>query len=420
MQIKAEIGEKNQFSFNAVLRAIEEDGVKYLEGVASSTNKDQHETIFSAECQDGFASDINNGKVIIDIGHSNKFTDFIGRAYSAQVIKEEDVTKLVVRIKLNQDSNNAQEVYRIILNPNTEMGEPESLGMSIMGTVVRWHKDENGIIIFDRVVLERIAITDKPSNTDTFINVIQRSIENKEESLVSEEKVEEVKDQVEQEVQREAEQPQVEEVKEVVEQVEIKRELQYTEDWKVTAMSIRETIAEYVTKMVNAITSVQASDLTAEMLLVAVKEFIDYYEDKLEYMLWDVEWYGIDETQVAREKSLVKQLMSKNNLSERLNYIIVEREKMSQEKVESVETQAEPQANSSEEVTVMREMLDLVKSLKDEVKSLKDSNESVSRELAEIKNKPTSAPTLPNEVVQREVKQEVSKEDLMLKFFNKK
>lgn len=417
MQIKAEMGENNQFSFNAVLRAVEENGVKYLEGVASSTSKDQHGTIFSEDCQDGFVSDINENNVVIDIKHSDNFMDFIGKADSATVIQEGDITKLVVRIKLNNNNPQATQLYNIIREPNVEMGEPDSLGMSIMGTAKKWHINSEGITIFDRVILERIAITDNPSNTDTFINVIKRSIEKREELMSeelnqTEEKIEEVQREVEIAPQEE---PQVEEVK-VQETVEIKRALDRTSEGKVTSASVRETIAEMVTKMVSAITAVQASDLTADMLLLAVKEFVDYYEDKLEYLMWDVEWYGIDETQVAREKSLVKQLKSKNNLSERIDVKILEREKMEQEKTEIVEQTVEPQVTPSES-DVMREVLDLVKSLKDEIKSLKEGNEKVERELTEIKNKPTASQVVPSQVVSREAKPQMTKGQMLSSFF---
>lgn len=416
MQIKAEMGENNQFSFNAVLRAVEENGIKYLEGVASSTSKDQHGTIFSEDCQDGFVSDINENNVVIDIKHSDNFMDFIGKADSATVVQEGDITKLVVRIKLNNNNPQATQLYNIIREPNVEMGEPDSLGMSIMGTAKKWHINSEGITIFDRVILERIAITDNPSNTDTFINVIKRSIEKREE-LMSEE-LNQTEEKVE-EVQREIEIAPQEELKEEVkieENVEVKRELEYTEDYKITAMSVRETIAEMVAKMVSAITAVQASDLTADMLLLAVKEFVDYYEDKLEYLMWDVEWYGIDEAQVAREKSLVKQLKSKNNLSERINMKMVEREKMEQEKTEIVEQTVEPQVTPSES-DVMREVLDLVKSLKDEIKSLKEGNEKVERELTEIKNKPTASQVVPSQVVSREAKPQMTKGQMLSSFF---
>lgn len=414
MQIKAEMGENNQFSFNAVLRAVEENGIKYLEGVASSTSKDQHGTIFSEDCQDGFVSDINENNVVIDIKHSDNFMDFIGKADSATVIQEDDVTKLVVRIKLNNNNPQATQLYNIIREPNVEMGEPDNLGMSIMGTAKKWHINSEGITIFDRVILERIAITDNPSNTDTFINVIKRSIEKREELMSKElNQTEEV------EVQREVEIAPQEESKEEVkieENVEVKRALDRTSEGKVTSASVRETIAEMVTKMVSAITAVQASDLTADMLLLAVKEFVDYYEDKLEYLMWDVEWYGIDEAQVAREKSLVKQLKSKNNLSERINMKIVEREKMEQEKTEIVEQTVEPQVTPSES-DVMREVLDLVKSLKDEIKSLKEGNEKVERELTEIKNKPTASQVVPSQVVSREAKPQMTKGQMLSSFF---
>lgn len=417
MQIKAEMGENNQFSFNAVLRAVEENGIKYLEGVASSTSKDQHGTIFSEDCQDGFVSDINENNIVIDIKHSDNFMDFIGRADSATVVQEGDISKLVVRIKLNNNSYQANQLYNIIREPNKEMGEPDNLGMSIMGTAKKWHINSEGITIFDRVILERIAITDNPSNTDTFINVIKRSIEKREELMSeelnqAEEKVEEVQREVEIALQEE---PQVEEVK-IEETVEVKRALEYTEDYKVTAMSVRESVADCVTKMVSAITSVQASDLSADMLLLAVKEFVDYYEDKLEDMMWSVEWAGIDEAQVAREKSLVKQLKSKNNLSERINMKIVEREKMEQEKTEIAEQTVEPQVTPSES-DVMREVLDLVKSLKDEIKSLKEGNEKVERELTEIKNKPTASQVVPSQVVSREAKPQMTKGQMLSSFF---
>lgn len=181
--MRQKLNQMANFEYTTVLRSEEDDeGNLYLIGVASSDSLDKYDTIFSEECQRGFVEDINNLNVIAEIEHngSKDFTSRIGKVFDSSVSRSKDKTELVTKIKLNKKNPLAKYIHEVITNPDTEMGEPAQLGLSIRGDIKKRHFEQvNGSLkeVFDRVELKYIGITEKPANKDTFIETIKRSIE---------------------------------------------------------------------------------------------------------------------------------------------------------------------------------------------------------------------------------------------------
>ena len=163
-----------------------ESGEMLFEGTASSTSMDAHETIFNESCQESFASDILNGMangepVELESEHNGDLEpmNILGPVISAEII---DGNKLKIVGRLDPD--NPKSVYYFkkmtVADPITK--RVKQYGLSINGNVVTAHFDYNAelkknIRVFDRVVLKRVGIVRKPSNPDSWIEKMIRSVE---------------------------------------------------------------------------------------------------------------------------------------------------------------------------------------------------------------------------------------------------
>jgi len=172
------------FSSEAVVRASEKNGKKYIVGVASSDSKDDYKTIFSNACQIGFVEDCQNFNILVELEHQEKFghpfIKNIGKVISASAIKENNKTLFQVETELNSKSFLANYVFDTVKDPDPSFGEPIKFGFSIYGVVQKSHFeyiDGEYTKIYDRVSLRRIAMTDHPSNPDTFVEAVSRASE---------------------------------------------------------------------------------------------------------------------------------------------------------------------------------------------------------------------------------------------------
>jgi len=163
-----------------------ESGEMLFEGTASSTSVDAHETIFNEACQESFASDILNGMatgepVELESEHNGDLEpmNILGPVISAEII---DGNKLKIIGRLDPD--NPKSVYYFkkmtVADPITK--RVKQYGLSINGNVIAAHFDYNAelkknIRVFDRVVLKRVGIVRKPSNPDSWIEKMIRSVE---------------------------------------------------------------------------------------------------------------------------------------------------------------------------------------------------------------------------------------------------
>lgn len=325
-----EIEVLNNFSFETtVLRTeVDSNGELYLIGVASSDTKDYHNTIFNSDCQRGFLEDVQNETIIVEMFHEQdeknpKFTQSIGKVVEASTQIEDDKTKFITKIKLNKRNPQAQWIYDIIQEPLVEFGEPTQLGLSIWGYVKKWHYeniDGQTIKVFDRVSLKRIAITDKPSNKDTFLECISRSID----SIENNNKKEEV----------------------------ISRMFARDEKGNVKMSDVKAQLNLQMQEFMNEINKAYTAGFTVENTLNILKGFIEKYENTMEQTIWEAKWNCciddsiedsnediVSEGCIKREKEV-----NQNKFIEQINNLL-ELNKVSREQVQNIEKDIEEKEN---------------------------------------------------------------------------
>lgn len=176
-----------------IVRAKEEGDFYFLEGIASSTSIDLHETIFSLECQKNFEEQILNSRMLIESGEVSE--DDIIKAESEHdgrlnpifdlgVVDNARLNDNMLWVQLKLDKENPLSTYyfKIINNPDPKRGRPKKLGLSINGFVKKWRNEfskelNKNIVVFDEFKLKRIGIVRFPSNPDTSeLYAIARSI----------------------------------------------------------------------------------------------------------------------------------------------------------------------------------------------------------------------------------------------------
>lgn len=250
----------SSFIFNTeVLRAEELDGERYLHGIASSTSIDSYKTIFNEKCQEYFVEQCANNIIPIDIEHQVNFLFRVGKVVEAFTVKEES-GKVLFHIKIQLKKNRtADDVWEAITNPDPDFADVTNFGLSIKGLVEEAHHESIGgeiIKVFDRVKLTYITITQKPSNADTFLEAIERSIET----------------------------PDFQELTTVLnndDNKEVMRMRDINDMLKVS--EVLANINKIVAEMVEQINNVQSANLTTENVLEIVKMFAEKYEDKIEW-----------------------------------------------------------------------------------------------------------------------------------------
>lgn len=163
-----------------------ESGEMLFEGIASSTSVDSHETVFNEECQNGFMVDILDGinrgePVELESEHNGdqEPMNVLGPIISAEVIEN---NKLKIVARLDSDNPKAVYYYNKMTKKDPITGKTKQFGLSINGNVERAHYEHNSelnksIRVFDRVILKRVGIVRKPSNPDSWIEKLLRSVE---------------------------------------------------------------------------------------------------------------------------------------------------------------------------------------------------------------------------------------------------
>ena len=285
----------SSFTFNTtVLRAVVEDGERYLYCIASSNSIDKHKTIFNEECQNYFVEQCKNNIIPIDIEHNVNFLFRVGKVIEAYTTKDDDDKVLFhVKIKL-KDNIIANEVFNSISNPDTNYADVIKFGLSIKGNVIEAHYEsvEGGIVVkvFDKVELKSITITERPSNQDTFLEAIERSIESLEEVSNIEE----------------------DNNKEVIRMI----------DNVLKASDVITNINAIVSEFVSQISAVQSANLTAENVLQIIKMFAEKYEHKIEWECCKGLWNSVDDTMETEDSEERTKVNSDNEVlrTELLSY----------------------------------------------------------------------------------------------------
>lgn len=310
-----------------VFRASEKNGKKYITGIASSTSRDDYNTIFAESAQVGFVEDCQNSNIIVELYHQEKnnhpvFLN-IGKVVSASVVRQDGKTSFQVEIEIKPTSSLANDIWNIIQNPDPSFGDPVKFGMSIHGIVTKSHYEYVDNIytkIYDRVSLRRIAIVDNPSNTDTFAEAVARES-----------------------AQTTAEVPSVEQTANQIPEVkpeEVSRDtITLESDWQsatsmakqfagnntmnnpvvesptptITATELKAKMDTLINEMVKEVKVLQVSGLMPENVLMLMDELVEKYEDEISCLKWDTQYCDVvDDTMesdsVERSSKISKEL----------------------------------------------------------------------------------------------------------------
>lgn len=279
---------KDTFKFDAIVRArINDNGIKILEGRASSNSKDSFDTIMNSDCLRGFLDDASSKLIPIEFTHGNKDRDNrlfkrIGKLTNATINSEGDKEYFDVTIELNNNPF-SDWAFELIENPEKELGENIALGMSIEGNIEKYHYetiDGKSTKVFDRVRLTHIAVHDTPSNPDTWLEAISRAakseINNNNESEKLMDKTNEI---INNDIPSEA-----------TTSEETTRALEIDEKGNVELANFQSELRQIASDLTNAIVTMSETNLSADLIMIAICEFMDKFEDKLEMLKQWIEY----------------------------------------------------------------------------------------------------------------------------------
>ena len=148
----------------------------YIEGIASSTNIDhEHEKMNTSAIQS--MKEYAKDQVIpLRNAHSLEWDSKIGVMTEIDSEGEGEDSLLKVKFKLNDFENDAtaKKLWYFI-------GSGEEIGLSIGGVVLDWEwewEEATGIelLIFKEIFLKEVSVTAMPSNKDTFIEAVGKSL----------------------------------------------------------------------------------------------------------------------------------------------------------------------------------------------------------------------------------------------------
>lgn len=153
-----------------VAKAVEGDnGELFVDGVASSTNRDSYGTVISRDGQRSMAAWANTGEVVLG-GEADHFAiafdDDLGRVTRGEVLDNGD---FYVQAQLDADNPRAVHLHK-------KLRQGTQLGLSVFGTITKSHLDDDGTPIIDGVRLSRIMVTKRPANPDTWLDAIAKSL----------------------------------------------------------------------------------------------------------------------------------------------------------------------------------------------------------------------------------------------------
>lgn len=166
-----------------VTRAYEKDGRMFIEGTASTTEIDSHNTIFTLECQRGFVEDIEGGvkekdPVLCEAEHKGDEIPVFDIGWVVKGSLNQERTEVV--IELDPDNPVAVYYFNKLTKKDPKTGKVKRLGLSINGYAEKSHWNSDGIREFDRVKLRKVGIVRAPSNPSSYIKSILRSLETTE------------------------------------------------------------------------------------------------------------------------------------------------------------------------------------------------------------------------------------------------
>lgn len=320
-----------------------EDGKKYIVGIASSDTADSENQICSKECQLGFVEDCKENDVIVELFHQqdngHKFFNNIAKVTSASVIEQDGKVLFQIEALVNPNSPLAQYTYNVIENPDPTFGEPLKLGLSIFGGATKLHWENiNGKMtkVYDRIVLRRIALTDQPSNKDTFTEVVSKEMKlNEENKTVNPEVIEDVsKDSI-------TIQTDYRDVAQVINELASNQtpncsncndmgcEVCKPAKPQITVLEIKAKVDKIINEMVEQVKALQGANLNALNLLCLSEELVEKYYRELDDLEFKVEYRSdvVESSDVSKSEILSDLIAGKNPVLKELSAKVFESKK---------------------------------------------------------------------------------------------
>jgi len=157
---------------------------RYVEGVASGTDKDLHGDKMSPEAIESMAKSLKQHIVNLNNEHDTSWSSEIGDITALKVADNND---LVMEAKLNKMSS-AQDLWYALTEQN------KKLGLSIGGYVKDYEmvkeesEEEEGkgdwVRLYKEIDFDHIAVTSRPAYPKAWVSTIAKSIEDDEKSLM--------------------------------------------------------------------------------------------------------------------------------------------------------------------------------------------------------------------------------------------
>ena len=155
----------------------DEKEVRYIEGVASSTDKDLHGDRMAPSAIESMAKSLKYHIINLNAEHDTSWRSEIGDITRLEVSDDQE---LMLEAQLN-DMSNAKDLWYAL----TE--QDKKLGLSIGGYVKEYEmekeEDEEGnaswVRVYKDIELDHVAVTSRPANPKTWVSVISKSIDPK-------------------------------------------------------------------------------------------------------------------------------------------------------------------------------------------------------------------------------------------------
>ncbi len=162
-----------------------EKEIRFVEGIASSTDKDLHGDKMAPSAIKSMADSLKLHIINLNDEHNTSWQSELGELIELDATED---NKLRIKARLNEMSK-ATDLWYALTDLN------KKLGLSIGGYVKEYEmeKDESGddpqwIRVYKDIELDHIAVTSRPANPKTWVSVISKSIETSEENLKKVEK----------------------------------------------------------------------------------------------------------------------------------------------------------------------------------------------------------------------------------------
>jgi HK97 family phage prohead protease len=192
---KSEDSKLQRFEFQIpVLKAqqvveLDADGnefiARYVEGVASTTDKDLQGDRMAPEAIESMADSIKRHVILLNAEHDRSWQSELGEVVNLEV---DNAFNLMLKAKLDKTSK-AEDLWYALTEKQKKLGL--SIGGYVKDVELVQEKDEEGgdtwVRVYKDIELDHVAVVSSPANPKTWVSVIAKSLdETKMEDIESE------------------------------------------------------------------------------------------------------------------------------------------------------------------------------------------------------------------------------------------